>query len=196
MPRLLASVGLVAAASLFGVFGSGCYATVHEHPHYVQRETVVWVDGPPVEDVAIYPYRDYYGTRVYWVNGFWYYRESGRWAYYATEPNDLYVYRTTYVSYGAPEHHHHPHHEAATVHTTTHTSSAPQHHASSAPAQQPAQPATPAKPTVVTHTTKRVPLPATAPVSQPSRPSAAPPSAPPPASVPKKKTSRKSPRLK
>ncbi|MFO0611984.1 MAG: hypothetical protein U0414_05330 [Polyangiaceae bacterium] len=209
MPRTLPLLGLVGAVASLGLFGTGCYATVAERPVYVHHdEAVVWVDGPPVADYEVYPCREYYGTRVYWVNGLWWYMDGPRWAYYRTEPQDLYVYRTSYIGYWGPTHHH-PYHETSTVYTT-HDDGAPQHegshpsqhHSSSTPAPQPASSPAPARPVRVS----APPPPSNAtrtvvqPVPQP-QPAAAPAPAPKPqprvvAPAPKRKAVRKSVRVK
>jgi hypothetical protein len=97
---LLWTVGslVVGLGALLG--GTGCEATVATEPVYyasqpviVGEPAVVYVGGPPVADVEVYPAYVYGGTNVYFIGDRWYYRDGARWAYYREEPRELVEYR-------------------------------------------------------------------------------------------------------
>src|SRR5689334_17723312 len=93
-----ALMGLALAALTAG--SAGCYARARggvavEEPT-VEVDTVpVEVDAVPVE-VETYPSYTYRGSVVYLVDGRWYYRSSGRWVVYRTEPTALASVRVSY----------------------------------------------------------------------------------------------------
>lgn len=83
------------AALGLGLATSGC--TVH-----AQTEPVGYAEVTSVPvNVDTYPTTVYAGHTVYWVNDRWMYRDRGRWAYYRSEPPELYRQRR-YVQAAPP----------------------------------------------------------------------------------------------
>lgn len=84
-------VGLVALA--LGTLG--CVARATTGAAVVVEEPVVEVATVPVL-IESYPRHYYRGTYVYLVDGRWYYRASGRWVVYRSEPQALVSVRVGY----------------------------------------------------------------------------------------------------
>jgi hypothetical protein len=73
----------------------GCLARVSTASAVVVDEPVVEVATVPVT-IESYPRHYYRGAYVYLVDGRWYYRASGRWVVYRTEPQALVNVRVGY----------------------------------------------------------------------------------------------------
>jgi hypothetical protein len=74
---------------------TGCLARVTTASAVVVEEPVVEVATVPVT-IESYPRHHYRGAYVYLVDGRWYYRASGRWVVYRTEPQALVKVRMGY----------------------------------------------------------------------------------------------------
>jgi hypothetical protein len=79
------------ALALLAVGSTGCTATVVSRPTVYGY--VVTDAGTVPADIQAYPYVYYRSEPVYWVDGYWYYRSSGRWVVFVDEPQDLYYTR-------------------------------------------------------------------------------------------------------
>jgi hypothetical protein len=73
----------------------GCVARATTAAAVVVDEPVVEVTTVPVM-IESYPRHYYRGAYVYLVDGRWYYRASGRWVVYSTEPQALASVRVGY----------------------------------------------------------------------------------------------------
>jgi len=87
----IVGLALVAGAAVLG----GCY--YHARTGYVGGVEVVY-DDSGYYDYSTYPQYSWNGRIVYLVGDRWYYRSPNGWAYFATEPYDLYGYRRHYYS--------------------------------------------------------------------------------------------------
>jgi hypothetical protein len=84
--RLRSLAGGVAFAAC-ACAATGCYATVDPAPvGYAE------VTSAPV-DIETYPSVTYMGEPVYFYGDHWWHRDGGRWAYFKSEPEELYRQR-------------------------------------------------------------------------------------------------------
>src|SRR5689334_18647637 len=99
---------IVALPALFAFGTAGCAAEVRTHPAYVTADEDVVVAAEPV-NIYAYPHTEYRGETVYYVDGRWYHRNAGRWAYYRQEPPELVHHRRqVQAAPPAPRHYEEP----------------------------------------------------------------------------------------
>jgi hypothetical protein len=93
MKRSTTSSSILSRAAAVGVFAVTCLVAAPAAAQYAP---------PPPEVIATLAPVYHEGRAVYWYNGYWHYREGGRWAYYHEEPVFLREHR-----YGHPAYWHH-----------------------------------------------------------------------------------------
>jgi hypothetical protein len=84
--RLISALPAVLALTV-SIVVAGC-ASPAKDPVGVTH--VTYGSAPTIRgDIQTYPHTWYQGRSVYLINGTWWYKDDGRWAYYSPEPDHL-----------------------------------------------------------------------------------------------------------